>query len=59
MAGEVFDGDLDVGEGGVEGGVVQQPTELEGKVSAGRHTRCVNSVTKPKNWMDRKLIVIL
>ena len=49
MAGEVVDGDLDVGEGSVEGGVVQQPTELEGQVSAGRHTRGVHSVTKPYN----------
>ena len=47
MAGEVVDGDLDVGEGGVERGVVQQPAELEGKVSACRHTRCMNSIPNP------------
>ena len=47
VAGEVVHHDLDVGEGGVDGGVVQQPAELEGQVSPGCHTWGVNSVSKP------------
>ena len=47
MAGEVVDGDLDVGQGGVHGGVVEQPGELERQVSSCCHTRGMHAVTKP------------
>ena len=51
VAGEVVDGDLDVGDGGVDGGVVEQPAELERKVAAGCNTRGVNSIPKSDNWI--------
>ena len=54
MAGEVVDGDLDVGDGGVDGGVVEQPAELERKVAAGCHTRGVNSIPKSDNYKLHK-----
>ena len=60
VAGEVVDGDLDVGQGGVHGGVVEQPGELERQVSSCCHTRGMDAVTKPANrnrhlmkcWME-------
>ena len=53
VAGEVVDGDLDVGDGGVDGGVVEQPAELERKVAAGCDTRGVNSIPNSDNWRKK------